>query len=213
MTEAPVSRRDPRARAQRNRILAAAQACFAERGFHAASMAMIAEAAQMSPGLIYRYFDGKSDIIRGIVEQQLEWMAVELDRSQGDRVPLSQRLFEMYYREGARACDAPGLDPGLVMEISAEAVRDPVIGDALREFDETVQARLEAWLRAPVAEHGLGLPEDMAVERALLLRIIIDGLTMRQPRQPTLDPALLRRALAEVLTPLVGKFHASGKMA
>ena len=34
-------RRDARAKAQRDRILDAAQKCFTERGFHGASMSMI----------------------------------------------------------------------------------------------------------------------------------------------------------------------------
>lgn len=38
----------PRAEVQRERILCAAQKCFIEHGFHAASMANIAETAQMS---------------------------------------------------------------------------------------------------------------------------------------------------------------------
>ena len=42
---------------------AAAKRCFVERGFHAASMADIAKAAEMSAGLLYRYFDGKGSIV------------------------------------------------------------------------------------------------------------------------------------------------------
>ena len=72
-------RRDARTRAQRDRILDAAQKCFTERGFHGASMAMIADTAQMSPGLIYRYFAGKSELIHGIVSRQIELMADDLD--------------------------------------------------------------------------------------------------------------------------------------
>ena len=64
-----LSPRDARAQAQRNRILDAAQKCFAERGFHGAGMALIADTAQMSPGLIYRYFAGKSELIHGIVSR------------------------------------------------------------------------------------------------------------------------------------------------
>ena len=42
-----------RADAQRDRILCAALKCFIEHGFHAASMASIADTAQMSAGLMY----------------------------------------------------------------------------------------------------------------------------------------------------------------
>ncbi|MGD8359415.1 MAG: helix-turn-helix domain-containing protein, partial [Lysobacterales bacterium] len=60
-----------RKQAQRERILSAAQACFVESGFHAASMANIAETAEMSPGLIYRYFESKNAIILAIIDKQL----------------------------------------------------------------------------------------------------------------------------------------------
>ena len=195
--------RDARAQMQRNRILDAAQKCFSERGFHGAGMALIADTAQMSPGLIYRYFDGKSHIIRGIVEQQLDLMAAEMQRPNRDAGTLAQLLFDSYY-PAARRAGQPWLDSGLVMEISAEAARDRVIGEALREFDETVQSRVEDWMRKPLEQNGLGLPESEIATRALMLRLIIDGLKMRQPRQPDLDPALLRRCLDELLTPLLG---------
>ncbi|MGI9246190.1 MAG: TetR/AcrR family transcriptional regulator, partial [Steroidobacteraceae bacterium] len=65
---APASRAD----AQRDRILSAALKCFIGHGFHAASMASIAEEAGMSAGLIYRYFENKHAIVLAIVERQLE---------------------------------------------------------------------------------------------------------------------------------------------
>jgi AcrR family transcriptional regulator len=66
------SKDTPRAEVQRERILCAAQKCFIEHGFHAASMANIAAAAQMSAGLMYRYFENKSAIVKAIVERQLQ---------------------------------------------------------------------------------------------------------------------------------------------
>ena len=59
----PTSKAQDRAEMQRNRILDAAQHCVIEHGFHAASMASIADTAGMSAGLIYRYFENKSAII------------------------------------------------------------------------------------------------------------------------------------------------------
>lgn len=196
-------KRDERARAQRNRILDAAQTCFAERGFHGASMAAIAETAQMSPGLIYRYFEGKSQIIRGIVEQQLELMADQLKRPDHSPRTIADLLFDGYYINERQHDGQPWLHPGLIMEISAEAARDPIIGSALRDFDETVQARIEDWMRKPPEQNGLGIPESEVATRALMLRLIVDGLKMRQPRQPDLDPVLLRRCLDRLLSPLL----------
>ena len=61
---APVATRAAR---QRERILEAAEKCFIESGFHAASMAHIADTAGISAGLIYRYFESKSAIVRAII--------------------------------------------------------------------------------------------------------------------------------------------------
>ena len=61
-----------RAAKQRERILDAAEVCFIQHGFHAASMAGIAQTADMSAGLIYRYFDSKAAIVKAIIERHLE---------------------------------------------------------------------------------------------------------------------------------------------
>lgn len=50
-------------------IAAAALHLFATRGFHATTMAQIAEAVGMSPAALYRYFPSKESLIRGFAEQ------------------------------------------------------------------------------------------------------------------------------------------------
>lgn len=193
----------PRADAQRRRILAAAHKCFAERGFHAASMASIAETAAMSPGLIYRYFSGKGDIIRGIVQQQLELMAADLESRRSQPTDLADLLVESYDHPCQSEREGLGLDPGLVLEISAEASRDPMIAEAMQALDQTLQTRIEHWLAMPLAQGGAGLPQSQVTARALMLRMIIDGMKMRQARDPHLDRTLLRQALDTALDGVV----------
>src|SRR6185312_11241384 len=53
---------------RRAEILAAAQRCFAQTGFHQTSMQEICSAAGMSAGNLYRYFPSKEAIIAGIAE-------------------------------------------------------------------------------------------------------------------------------------------------
>lgn len=185
--------RSDRARQQRERILDAAQKCFTERGFHAASMAAIAETAQMSPGLIYRYFDGKSQIIQGIVEQQLELMVAELEQQQQSAPDIAAALFDTYYDvEGGRQWKKR-MEPALLLEITAESSRDPQVAAALRQFDNTIAQALRDWLRHE------GVAEDALDVRVFALRCFVDGLLVRKLRQPDLDPELLRKALAGAL--------------
>ena len=55
-----------RANEQRGRILDAALTCFAREGFHAATVQDIVEESGLSPGAIYGYFKGKTEIATAI---------------------------------------------------------------------------------------------------------------------------------------------------
>jgi TetR/AcrR family transcriptional regulator, transcriptional repressor of aconitase len=59
-----------RASAQRERILDAALTCFAREGFHAATMQDIVTESGLSPGAIYGYFKGKTDVVMAIASER-----------------------------------------------------------------------------------------------------------------------------------------------
>jgi AcrR family transcriptional regulator len=59
-----------RASAQRERILDAALSCFAREGFHAATMQDIVAESGLSPGAIYGYFKGKTDVVMAIASER-----------------------------------------------------------------------------------------------------------------------------------------------
>ena len=192
---------DPRAarvEAQRKRILDAAQHCFIEHGFHGASMASIAETADMSAGLIYRYFENKSAIILAIVEEQLVLLREEISLS--DRPDLPTLIADNY----ARSCGARrGMNAALLLEISAEATRDPQIAAALDDYDATVRQALCDWLARDPESGGHGLPAGLAPRRALMLQCLFEGLKLRETREPGLDRGLLLAALQDVMPGIV----------
>ncbi|HUH90948.1 MAG TPA: TetR/AcrR family transcriptional regulator [Lysobacter sp.] len=190
---ANVTKAEARVEAQRERILDAAQKCFVERGFHGASMANIAETAGMSAGLIYRYFAGKNEIILAIVQHQLELFLhdVQLNR-EVDMTAEMIGSFGTLCRRGPR-----GMNPALLLEMSAEATRDPTIAAALDSFDTVLRKALSDWLSNSPESGGLGLPADLAPSRALMLQLLFEGLKVRETREPELDRALLAKALQE----------------
>jgi AcrR family transcriptional regulator len=63
--------------ARLDQILDAAARLFAERGFHRTTTRDIAEAAQVSEGTLYNYFDNKNDLLFGILERLSESEGVE----------------------------------------------------------------------------------------------------------------------------------------
>ena len=202
------SRKD-RAQAQRNLILDAAQRCFAERGFHGASMAMIADTAQMSPGLIYRYFAGKSELIHGIVSRQVELLADDLEALEsGTRHPVDGIVENYEYcvtRNREDASTPCHLDATLVLEIVAESRRDPVIAEAMDLLDARINSGLSQCLVQSSGPDAKEVPPQLLQARTLMLRVLLDGLKMRQARDPDLDLSLLREGLRDVFPGLQGK--------
>lgn len=192
---------DLRVQAQRERILCAAHECFVNNGFHSASMATIAETASMSPGLIYRYFDGKGDIILAIIERQLD---ISLGKIQAfrDITDLADGIARHF--DEKTQLDPNSISSPLYLEMSAEARRDPRIAAALEQFDSAIRAELADWL-----VRNTNIPESdetpaIMQERAMMLLCLIDGLCVRTSRQPDLDQKVLRRTIDLIIKALAG---------
>ena len=194
-----VNKAEARVEAQRERILVAAQKCFVDRGFHGASMANIADTAGMSAGLIYRYFAGKNEIILAIVEHQLAMLLGDIQLKR--KVDMTAELIASFDRCGD--AQTRGMNPALLLEMSAEATRDPSIAASLDGFDKALRAALVRWLTDAAASGGCAMPEPIARQRALLMQLLFEGLKVRQTREPDLDRGLLEDALREFVPQLL----------
>lgn len=192
-----------RAEIQRNRILCAAQCCFIRHGFHAASMASIATTAQMSPGLIYRYFDSKNAIILAIIERQNREVRADIAalRSGSDLVRQLRDLFTRW-----KSCDERVMNPALFLEMAAESSRNPQIARALDEAECLRTEDFTAWIRQSARDSGHELDEADIHRRAFALRCFIEGLAVRAVREPDLDPGLLEESL-KLFMPQLLPFH------
>lgn len=185
-----------RAEAQRKRILDAAQRCFIEYGFHAASMANIADAAGMSAGLIYRYFASKNEIILAIIEQQLQLTREEMRQLDGS-VDLPLEIWRSFGRAETETEDR--MNPVLFLEISAQASRDPEIAAAVHASEKALRTEFGDWLGRSRDQGGLGIPAERTEALALLLQCLVEGLKVREVREPDLDRTVLKEALRTFL--------------
>lgn len=181
-----------RAQQQRTRILCAAQSCFVKYGFHAATMAQIAEAAEMSAGLIYRYFSSKNTIILAIIEQQLV-MARESIQQLRTVDTLTSGLLEMFRLWQQR--DDSAMSVALFMEMSAEASREEDVAAALQESDRELRADFAAWLMRPVSAGGAGMGAARAGHNAFILQCFTNGLALRALRESDLGEPQVREAI------------------
>lgn len=188
---------------QCERILDAAEQCFIKYGFHAASMANISEAAQMSAGLIYRYFENKNAIILAIIDRQLKIMRADISalQSGSDFIPLIAELFASWQR-GAQK----GMSPVLYLDLSAEATRDPQIAEAAKKSDRACATEFSAWLKQIAKADRQDLTDAEIQQSDFAVRCFIDGLAVRAVREPTLDPAFVAESL-KMFLPRLLSFH------
>jgi AcrR family transcriptional regulator len=190
----PISERAAR---QRTNILDAAERCFIQSGFHAASMADIATTAGVSPGLIYRYFSGKNEIVQAIVQQHLETDGCPSMRRLNTREDFVNGALEMFERWRRR--DDPSANACLMLELVAESARDPEVAAIVRGKDQAVSEDLTLALQRVARAEGKRLTALQARSRAVMMQCVVEGLASRVVRDPTLSAATLRPILAKII--------------
>ena len=79
----PGGRRQRRINTRRNQILDVAAGLFAERGFHRATTRDIAEAADISEGTLYNYFESKDALLLAIMARLSEAQQMQNQLAQG----------------------------------------------------------------------------------------------------------------------------------
>lgn len=183
---------EARAQSQRERILEAAQKCFIERGFHGASMATIAETADMSAGLMYRYFENKNAIVLAIIGRELEGKRAKIEALQTGADFLA-RILDTFRKW--QAGDTEAMNAALFLEMSAQATREPEIAAAIASSDRLTREDFERWLCRRRQDGGAGLAKGVARTRAILMQCLIEGLAIRAVRDPELDVETLKGAL------------------
>lgn len=70
---------------KKNRILNAAKAVFAEKGYTGTSMEAIAESAAVAKGALYRYFDSKQDLYFTLVDGMVYEMQIFVEQYLNER--------------------------------------------------------------------------------------------------------------------------------
>lgn len=188
----------PRATARRRQVLDAAIRSFRRHGFHATTVAEIAAEAGMSVGHIYRYFAGKDEIIQAIVRQDLEEALAGMAEVEASGQDVYRALVDGFDSAAGRSLD---LDrAALMVEIRAEAARNPTVAEVVRKADRVLRANLARVLAASKPD---GWSDADIAARVEVMALVFEGLPLRVISHPDLDRAalfaLIRRLLAAVL--------------
>lgn len=137
----------------------------------------------MSPGNLYRYFPSKAAIVAGLCERDQQELAGNFAQLHGVDDFLSS--FKAMARE--HLVDEPRERAALMIEIWAEASRNPEIAELVQRFETGLKAGLAAVIEAGKArgEVGPDLDTSFAVR---MMAMLADGLFKRRVLGTDFDP-------------------------
>lgn len=179
------------------RLLTAAAALFAERGYSGTSMADIAERVGVRKASLYNYYPSKEEILMHVLRQGIRaWGEASGGELEGD-APVGERL----WRHLLAAVRFVGERPELVAIFRVAATQ---IGGELgeramaevREFKEGHQRQLEAVFERAIADGEVR--SGRAAEHAFVLRTFANGVVGNQLRACEGDEQLSEDELRRV---------------
>ena len=165
----PNTRRERRVAARRAQILEAAASLFAEKGFHRTTTKDIAEAADVSEGTLYNYFDNKEDMLIGIMSflGENQHMGASLIRS----LPMNARDFLCATLNGQREfIDRNG---AMLQSVLSEILVDPELRQ--QYYQELVLPNFELLEAHLQARRDLGQVRNIDIP--LAVRILVSLIT------------------------------------
>ena len=199
---------------RQTQILDAALVCFAKRGFHQASMHDISAEAGISVGLIYRYFENKEAVISAMAERHKSEIHDLLERAR--QAPTLFESLEILFT--AHCCEnSPKVMSAFVVDLYAEASRNPRIADLVRDVLETAMAGVTDLIaRSPEAKqaatHGLE-PHELAelifaAARGMLMFDVLQPQELTAAERRTRQLEVTRRLWRLLFTPQDELIHA-----
>ncbi len=204
MTIAIARRRNPeRTEARRQQVLEAAVTCFRKEGFRGASMADISATAGMSPGHIYHYFKNKEAIVEAIVDLDKQRVLEHIHDLKGQPNILDALIAGLDCRLNECQVDCAAF----LLEIFAEATRNPIVGDLIRDRNAILDQHLQEAL--VIGQRQGSVATDIDLENITgLIAAMLYGLDLRMALRPDADRAgmalLQRQFLLRMLLPAQG---------
>lgn len=169
MTGSRLTRDEKRAQT-RESLMEAASVVFARRGYHAASLDDIAEAAGFSKGAIYSNFESKEDLFLAVLQRHDEEQRATLALALGEGHTLAERL-ENLGRWFRLLMETERDWALLTLEFTMYAARNPKLRDALAEREAESLRSVTALIGHQASELGLDLPADPGLLAEIVLAL------------------------------------------
>jgi len=193
-----------RASEQRERIFDAALTCFAREGFHAATVQDIVAESGLSPGAIYGYFKGKTEIAMAIASERhtMERRRMEFALAAPDIDTSLQRLLDGFVLELRNPAERRWRH--LAVQLWAESLSNPrlkreALGGVSQAVDVLSRMIAQAQNRGSWPKHL-----DPAYAARVMIAIL-QGISLQRAWDDRVDVERFAAALRMMLDPASNK--------
>lgn len=171
---------------RRQHILDAAITCFARKGFHQTTMEEIGQEAGLSPGVAYRYFASKEDIILATIEDSVNRSGHFFETEVGEENIV--RVIKKIIDEHLERLKQPDRDIYYKVRVYlwAEALQNPKVAEKARLLRQQGLKNF-ARLISRGQEKGQIKPDLDAMAVSLAYAAIHDGFTLHWLADPGVD--------------------------
>jgi AcrR family transcriptional regulator len=181
------SLRDEQKALTRRRLLDAAQAVFAKRGFHGASVEEIAREAGATTGALYSNFAGKADLFLELFEE-----SSTTDVREYSEIFAAGTTLEEQARGGADRWmrilrERPDYFP-LFIEFWAYAIREPSVRERFASRLAAFRLTMARLVADGAAQDGVELPTEFAERLGIVINAIGNGLALERLADPAAVP-------------------------
>ena len=181
------SLRDEQKAMTRQRLLEAAEAVFARRGFHGASVDEIAREAGATTGAMYSNFAGKEDLFLALFEASTAAQVGEYSEifSAGTTLEEQARGGADRWMEILR--ERPAYFP-LFIEFWAYALREPRVRTRFAQRFAAFRATMSRLVLEGAEQHGLPVAPEFAERLGIVINALGNGLALEKLADPGAVP-------------------------
>jgi AcrR family transcriptional regulator len=171
----------------RRRLLDAAEAVFARRGFHGASVDEIAREAGATTGALYSNFVSKEDLFLALFERSAQADVhhyAEVSTTQATPDEQTRAVADLWMQI---LRERPDYFP-LVIEFWAYAMREPQLRERLAERFRTLRTASTSLVAQGAQRRGIALSPEFAERLGLLTTALGNGLALEKLIDPDAVP-------------------------
>ena len=177
----------------RQELIAAAEACFVTRGFHATSVDEVAERAGYTKGAVYSNFAAKEDLFFAVYERRVEQVLTEV--APGLRQAGAQQALDWLATTTIERRDRDDGWLAVFFEFWAHVLRHPELRERFAAIHVRFLELLAEGVRQLAEDRGLALPGDVTASQVVLAWNAMEiGLGLERLTQPqAVDVVVARR--------------------